>query len=169
MKLNKFALPLVLALVAAVAVTGCKKGFNGKVTNIPGHNTPIVGSQPTDISTLPPATPFDPNASSQPKSDSLPTGPIKYSDSRPFNLSDYDQDRAALAEQTVHFAFDSSAILSKEENKLVIVAEKLKSDPSAKLLIEGHCDERGTDEYNRALGERRGRRRKTSLWPWPPG
>ncbi len=31
----------------------------------------------------------------------------------------------------------------------------MKSDPSAKLLIEGHCDERGTEEYNRALGERR--------------
>jgi peptidoglycan-associated lipoprotein len=45
--------------------------------------------------------------------------------------------------------------LSKEQSKLIIVSEKLKSDPSAKLLIEGHCDERGTEEYNRALGERR--------------
>ncbi|HTV76093.1 MAG TPA: OmpA family protein, partial [Candidatus Baltobacteraceae bacterium] len=33
--------------------------------------------------------------------------------------------------------------------------EALKSDPNAKLLIEGHCDERGTEEYNRSLGERR--------------
>jgi peptidoglycan-associated lipoprotein len=31
----------------------------------------------------------------------------------------------------------------------------LKSDANAKLLIEGHCDERGTEEYNRSLGERR--------------
>ena len=36
-----------------------------------------------------------------------------------------------------------------------MVAETLKSDTNTKLLIEGNCDERGTEEYNRALGERR--------------
>jgi len=35
------------------------------------------------------------------------------------------------------------------------VAQALSSDPSAKLLIEGNCDERGTEEYNRSLGDRR--------------
>ena len=35
------------------------------------------------------------------------------------------------------------------------MAEQLKLKPTDKLLIDGHCDERGTDEYNRALGERR--------------
>ena len=35
------------------------------------------------------------------------------------------------------------------------VAQALASDMNAKLLIEGHCDERGTEEYNRSLGERR--------------
>ena len=38
---------------------------------------------------------------------------------------------------------------------LEAVAAALKSDSSAKLLIEGGCDERGTEEYNRSLGERR--------------
>ena len=35
------------------------------------------------------------------------------------------------------------------------MAEALKSDPNAKLLVEGNCDERGTEEYNRSLGEHR--------------
>ena len=42
-----------------------------------------------------------------------------------------------------------------EEGKLKPVIAALKSSPQNKLLIEGHCDERGTEEYNRALGERR--------------
>ena len=35
------------------------------------------------------------------------------------------------------------------------VAEALSNNPENKILVEGHCDERGTEEYNRALGERR--------------
>jgi peptidoglycan-associated lipoprotein len=65
------------------------------------------------------------------------------------------EDRAALAAYTIHFAFDSSAIKSSEQSNLEAVAAALKSDASAKLLIEGNTDERGTEEYNRALGERR--------------
>jgi peptidoglycan-associated lipoprotein len=65
------------------------------------------------------------------------------------------QDRAALAAETIYFAYDSSSIAPSEQSKLDAVASALKSDMSAKLLIEGNCDERGTEEYNRSLGERR--------------
>ena len=65
------------------------------------------------------------------------------------------KDTAALAAYTVHFAFDSSAIKASEKSNLEAVAAALKSDASTKLLIEGNADERGTEEYNRALGERR--------------
>ena len=65
------------------------------------------------------------------------------------------EDRAALAAYTIHFAFDSAAIRQSEEANLQSVASALSSDPSTKLLIEGNCDERGTEEYNRSLGERR--------------
>ena len=65
------------------------------------------------------------------------------------------QDRAALAAYTIHFAFDSAVIRSSEQANLQSVASGLSSDPSTKLLIEGNCDERGTEEYNRSLGERR--------------
>jgi peptidoglycan-associated lipoprotein len=60
-----------------------------------------------------------------------------------------------LAGYTIHFAFDSAAIRHSEDANLQSVASALNSDPSTKLLIEGNCDERGTEEYNRALGERR--------------
>ena len=54
----------------------------------------------------------------------------------------------------VLFDYDSARIRPGEVSKLEAVAAYLKSNPG-KLVIEGHCDERGTAEYNRALGERR--------------
>src|SRR5271170_3055225 len=64
-------------------------------------------------------------------------------------------DRAALAANTVHFAYDSAAVRKSEHSNLEAVASALSADANTKLLIEGHCDERGTEEYNRSLGERR--------------
>jgi peptidoglycan-associated lipoprotein len=64
-------------------------------------------------------------------------------------------DRAALAANTVHFAYDSAAVKKSEKANLQAVASALSADMTTKLLIEGHCDERGTEEYNRSLGERR--------------
>ena len=65
------------------------------------------------------------------------------------------QDRAALAPYTIHFSFDSAVIKNSEQANLSAVASALSANQSDKLLIEGNCDERGTEEYNRALGERR--------------
>ena len=152
MKLNKIILPLMIALVAISATTGCKKGPN-KVTPLPGaRNQSVTGNEPP-LDTKP----FDPTAGIPGfgTGPGVSSTPGNLATTEEVDLSKYDQDRAALADQTVHFAFDSAAVLSKEESKLIIVSEKLKSDPSARMLIEGHCDERGTEEYNRALGERR--------------
>jgi peptidoglycan-associated lipoprotein len=65
------------------------------------------------------------------------------------------EDRAALAVYTIHFAYDSSVIRGSEQASLQSVAQALAADPNTKLLVEGNCDERGTEEYNRSLGERR--------------
>jgi len=65
------------------------------------------------------------------------------------------EDRATFAAETVYFKYDSSAIESTEKGKLEKVAAFLKSNITAALRVEGNCDERGTEEYNRALGERR--------------
>ena len=55
----------------------------------------------------------------------------------------------------VYFAFDSSALNSASKKSLDTVVEWLNSDKNIKILLEGHCDERGTREYNLALGQRR--------------
>src|SRR5881397_2572000 len=60
---------------------------------------------------------------------------------------------AALAD--VHFDFDKAVIKRGDVKILDASAGWLKANPEQLLLIEGHCDERGTNEYNLALGERR--------------
>jgi len=63
----------------------------------------------------------------------------------------------------VHFAYDSSDLTNEAKDILDIQSEWLKSDESVKITIEGHCDERGTREYNIALGERRANSAKDYL------
>jgi peptidoglycan-associated lipoprotein len=60
-----------------------------------------------------------------------------------------------FAADTVFFEFDKSNVGSTEVSKITRVANAMKNYPGKGLRIEGHCDERGTEEYNRALGERR--------------
>ncbi len=55
----------------------------------------------------------------------------------------------------VYFAFDSSQIAASERAKAERVARYLKQNRATSIIIEGHCDERGSREYNLALSERR--------------
>ncbi|MDO9581665.1 MAG: peptidoglycan-associated lipoprotein Pal [Desulfomicrobium sp.] len=57
----------------------------------------------------------------------------------------------------IYFAFDSNELTQESRQILTEKAELLKANPALSLLVEGHCDERGTNEYNLALGERRAR------------
>ena len=57
--------------------------------------------------------------------------------------------------QDIHFEFDEYRILERDVPTLERIAAWLNENPEATVLIEGHCDERGTDEYNMALGEQR--------------
>lgn len=57
--------------------------------------------------------------------------------------------------QMIHFDYDKSNIKPEYEGCLQRLAEFLKAYPDVRLVIEGHTDERGTNEYNLALGERR--------------
>lgn len=59
--------------------------------------------------------------------------------------------------EKIYFNFDSYALSSEARGALVKNAGLMKNDGGIEVTIEGHCDERGSDEYNLALGERRAR------------
>lgn len=63
----------------------------------------------------------------------------------------------------VYFAYDSSDLNGEARDVLAANAEWLKENPRARTEIEGHCDERGTVEYNLALGSRRAKAAKDYL------
>jgi peptidoglycan-associated lipoprotein len=62
---------------------------------------------------------------------------------------------AVPALEKIHFDFDQYTLSAEAQAVLVNNADYLKANPGQKVRIEGHCDERGSDEYNLALGQRR--------------
>lgn len=60
-----------------------------------------------------------------------------------------------LATTVFYFDFDKSDLKPEAREPLTYHAERLKDNPSMRVRLEGHADERGTPEYNLALGERR--------------
>ena len=68
------------------------------------------------------------------------------------------KDFVVIAEvKAIHFDFDRAQIRSADAQILDVNADWLRNNAATLLLIEGHADERGTAEYNLALGERRAR------------
>ncbi len=132
MKTRKLIYPLAMAL-AVVLSTGCRT-HQPKTTPLP---EPVIGQPPPPPPPPPVVNPTPPE---------MP--PLT-------NFADMIPVRTALAAYTIHFAYDSSVIKGSQQANLAQVADKLKSAPDDKLQIEGNCDERGTEEYNRSLGERR--------------
>lgn len=55
----------------------------------------------------------------------------------------------------VYFAFDKAEVPASERSKVESLAQHLKNNPADGVIIEGNCDDRGSEEYNRALSERR--------------
>jgi peptidoglycan-associated lipoprotein len=66
-----------------------------------------------------------------------------------------DDARRATLEQRIYFGFDQSDLSSAARQTLAEKAEALRAAPSLSVRIEGHADERGSDEYNLALSNRR--------------
>lgn len=70
---------------------------------------------------------------------------------------------SAFENTDIAFNYDSSAIQDSEIANLEAKAEWLKENPGVRITIEGHCDDRGTTDYNLALGDRRAARVKAFL------
>jgi peptidoglycan-associated lipoprotein len=150
MKSTRLTSLLAVGLILSVAAVGCRKRPVA-VENIP--NQPLA--HVPDVDTMPPLNPEFPMNNGNDGSGSqevtstdvgIPLGP---------GHTGWGKDPSALASQVVHFGFDTSTLKSSEKSKVAAVAEFLKSNPATAVEIEGHCDERGTEEYNRSLGERR--------------
>jgi peptidoglycan-associated lipoprotein len=164
MKSLNLVTTLAIAAALMTGVTGCKKTPKN-ITNIPRQGAqPIrddgslprlgVGQTGGDTSGKLPGDggttgsgigttgqaipPFDPNKEN-------PLG------SRPEGKDDFQ----TLAAETVYFDYDKASVKGSEVPKVQRVATYLKNQANASLRIEGNCDERGTEEYNRSLGERR--------------
>lgn len=73
------------------------------------------------------------------------------------------EDFKANIRDRVFFAFNKSHITSESMKTLEAQSGWLKTYPATKAVIAGHCDARGTAEYNRALGERRAHAAKKTL------
>lgn len=67
------------------------------------------------------------------------------------------QAAALIALEKIYFVFDSATLSEDAREALARNAALVRKEPGLKIRIEGHCDERGSDEYNLALGEKRAR------------
>src|SRR3989475_9321452 len=104
---------------------------------------PVVSPQPSV-----PRAPEPPPASTAPAAPTPP--PVK-------------EFTEVVALQDIYFDFDRYDIRPDAVSTLAANVDWMKSNPGALILIEGHCDERGTNEYNLALGDRRAKSTLDSL------
>jgi peptidoglycan-associated lipoprotein len=144
---------LAIGLVLTVTTVGCRKGPKAP-TPIPPATAkstgPGIGQNSGPLVSPGPTVPGDndPTRTRSGSDTGLPGDRDKF-------FGDMLMDREAFKQSTVYFALDSSTVAPKEKSKVDAVVSFLKGAPTNKVLIEGHCDERGTSEYNVALGERR--------------
>lgn len=119
---------LALILLIAFAFTACKKDEVKPDTDTTDTttDTEVVDTQPMD------------------------DGPICC------NPEDLDNPDSLLSQRIIYFDFDQSTIRAEFRDLIALHGRYLSENPSARMTLEGHADERGSREYNLALGERRG-------------
>jgi len=148
MKHARIAHLLIAALILSIGVEGCRPKPKAP-TPIPSGKLGVDARDNTFPQergqSLPPTT--DANATPIPNPGVIPQV-------RP-NLEDFIQNRDRFASDKVYFDFDRATIKPSETGKLDEVVSYLKANPTHAVQIEGHCDERGTEQYNLSLGERR--------------
>jgi peptidoglycan-associated lipoprotein len=141
----KIQLVTCIALAVVLAATGCRHKPVG-VTPIPPHPNGMVGDN-NNLNTIPQPMPYNGVGSGSTTGQPIP--PMAY------NPDNFTKDADTLSAYTIHFAYDSAVVRDNEKASLQSVASALNSNQGDQLLVEGNCDERGTEEYNRSLGERR--------------
>jgi peptidoglycan-associated lipoprotein len=143
---------LASLLLFGVLLTGCAKRPATTAATAPAPTgaaatTPGGGAGPATAQPMTAAPSGGATADSAAKPDPTTAAPV----ARPAPA----EFRADPALRDVYFAFDKYDIRPADAKALDSNASWLKSNANHLILIEGHCDERGTNEYNLALGERR--------------
>jgi len=142
MTFRRLASVLGLSLVLAVAATGCHK----KVP--PAAPAPPPPPPPTAPVTPPPPPPPPPPPAPAP-------APRPLTEEEIFARKSVDQLNAERPLDDVYFDLDKSEIREDAKGRLQKDADWLKKWTTTQISLEGHCDSRGSAEYNLALGSRR--------------
>lgn len=138
MRNRSLVLCSMIAIGVALMLTGCpKKTLQPAATEV---------SQPRQPEATAP-TPGEPTMQ-------MESGVAGTSGTAPLS-SAIEQARAAFEGGDVYFEYDSFDLTAQAKQVLAEKAAFLNAHPGIKVSVEGHCDERGTQEYNLALGERR--------------
>ncbi len=138
-----FAGVMVLALLAGCSSSQTTSGSQEIAKPLPPPPPP----PPPAPEPPPPPPPAAPEPSAPPKQEEMVAQAAAAPTEDPLAWA------ADLAD--VHFDYDKSVIRKSEQGKLAAASKVLKADGKRKVVVEGHCDERGTASYNMALGERR--------------
>jgi peptidoglycan-associated lipoprotein len=141
---------LVLAALLVIGLAACGKKVPPVARPVPPP-PPVTGTTPAK----PPAPPEPVKEPSL-----VPPEPVKEDTMSSRSLDDLNRDSPL---QPVFFDYDSGEVSAEGQQALNANAEVMKKYPSWVVTIEGHCDERGTAEYNLALGERRAVAARTYL------
>jgi peptidoglycan-associated lipoprotein len=97
-----------------------------------------------------------PETTSQPEVATAPEKPTEVAKPQVVKMSPQPETtEMVFVMENVHFEFDSAILSAEAQALLTGKAEYLRTHQDVVIKVEGHCDERGTDAYNMALGERR--------------
>jgi peptidoglycan-associated lipoprotein len=156
MKLTSLVTVTCLAAVMAIGAVGCKKNPNG-VTPLPYGASPRVGNTGSGNAFPPvqPGKPIDTGDNGFGKGIGSEGDPIPMTGNRDIDNPARARNTEQFAAETVYFALDKAIVEQKEMGKISTVADFIKKNLDHDILVEGHCDERGTEGYNLALGDRR--------------
>ena len=144
MRRNKrLAFALVMILAAVVFTVSCSK----KTMQTEASQTPAAQAETTDLQSADVKSMEADQPGESPEVASV----------------SHEADKPAFIDKTIYFEFDSALLSSQAREILISQADYLRSNANVRLTLEGHCDERGTEAYNIALGQRRADAVKTFL------
>lgn len=143
MQKTKRLMPVIFLVILALLITASCSKKTVTTTKDPKYGSTQTAATPEQTST------------------SVQQGDLVQSQT--ISATDSDERVMMVMLEDIYFEFDKSTLTPQAKETLVKKAEWLRANLDVSVIIEGHCDERGTNEYNLALGDRRAASTKTFL------